>query len=138
MSTSVIASGDNFTAISTCKFDDLMSMKGKVFVKDQVNATGSEISLSMLPPGQGIPFLHSHKQNEEIYIVIKGTGQFMCDSKVFDIKEGDVIRVAPNGARSIRASEKEPLIYICSQSKAGSLEQYAMGDGNLIEGEVKW
>ena len=133
----VIAEGENFTAVSTCKLDDLMSHKGKVFIKDSTKATGNEISLSMLEPRAQVPILHSHKENEETYIIIKGTGQFQVDGKVFDIKEGDVIRVAPAGKRGMRAGDS-PLIYICVQAKENSLTQFGMGDANIFEEEVKW
>ena len=36
--------------------------------------TGAEVSISNLPAGAGVPFVHSHKQNEEIYAVLSGRG----------------------------------------------------------------
>ena len=137
MSEQVIAEGENFTAVSTCKLDDLMSVKGKVFVKDQIHSTGSELSISMLEPRAQVPFLHTHKQNEEVYVILKGTGQFQVDDKIFDVKEGDVIRVAPKGKRGLRAGE-EALTYICIQAKEGSLEHCTGDDGEILEGEPKW
>ena len=137
MSQEVIAEGDNFTAVSTCKLEDLMSVNGKVFVRDQIHSTGSEVSISMLEPRAQVPFIHSHKENEEVYVILKGKGQFQVDGKIFDIKEGDVVRVGPNGKRGMRAGE-EALTYICIQAKEGSLEQCTAGDANILEGEVKW
>ena len=34
---------------------------------DKLSLTGAEISVNNLPAGAGVPFVHSHKQNEEIY-----------------------------------------------------------------------
>ena len=35
---------------------------------DSLSLTGAEISVNNLPAGAGVPFVHSHKKNEEIYI----------------------------------------------------------------------
>ncbi|SEH34558.1 hypothetical protein [Selenomonas sp. KH1T6] len=34
---------------------------------DKLNLTGAEISVNNLPAGAGVPFVHYHKKNEEIY-----------------------------------------------------------------------
>ena len=34
---------------------------------DKLSLTGAEISVNSLPAGAGVPFVHSHKNNEEIY-----------------------------------------------------------------------
>jgi uncharacterized cupin superfamily protein len=34
---------------------------------DVLGLTGAEISINNLPAGAGVPFVHSHKKNEEIY-----------------------------------------------------------------------
>ena len=34
---------------------------------DILGLTGAEVSINNLPAGVGVPFIHSHKQNEEIY-----------------------------------------------------------------------
>ena len=40
---------------------------------DVLGLTGAEISINNLPAGAGVPFVHSHKKNEEIYIIsLKG------------------------------------------------------------------
>lgn len=41
---------------------------------DKLSLTGAEISINNLPAGKGVPFVHSHKQNEEIYVVLSGKG----------------------------------------------------------------
>ena len=34
---------------------------------DKLGLTGAEVSINTLPAGAGVPFVHAHKQNEEIY-----------------------------------------------------------------------
>ena len=99
-------------------------MQGKVFTKDLINSTGTEISFSVLPPKSELPFFHSHIKNEETYIIVKGSGCFQVDEDCFEIKEGSVIRIAPEGKRNMYNSSDEPMIFIVVQSKANSLEEY--------------
>ena len=75
---------------------------GRVTLKEKLALTGSEISINELPPGASVPFVHSHKRNEEVYIILKGKGQFYLDGDEFDVEEGDVIRVDPAGATEFR------------------------------------
>ena len=37
---------------------------------DVLGLTAAEISINNLPAGVGVPFVHSHKKNEEIYIIL--------------------------------------------------------------------
>ena len=37
---------------------------------EALGLTGAEVSINQLPAGAGVPFVHAHKQNEEIYGVI--------------------------------------------------------------------
>ena len=54
----------------------ITGMDGKQFVKDATGATSCEISLGTLPSGTSVPFFHSHKENEENYIILSGAGRF--------------------------------------------------------------
>lgn len=39
---------------------------------ETLSLTGAEVSINTLPAGASVPFVHSHKNNEEIYGVITG------------------------------------------------------------------
>jgi uncharacterized cupin superfamily protein len=71
-----INSGEKFTHTSVGK---LAEFNGKQFLKDTVGTTGCEISFGTIEPGQAAPFFHSHKQNEEIYIILSGAGDFQVN-----------------------------------------------------------
>lgn len=111
--------------------------KGRIMLGAALGLTGCEISVNSTPPGKFIPFVHSHKLNEEVYIIVGGKGVFHVDGKEFAIREGDVIRVAPEGKRAIRAGD-ETLIYICIQAQRGSLTQATMDDGIINEEKASW
>lgn len=102
---------------------------GKAFLKDILELTSCEISVSVLPEGVKLPFNHKHKQNEEVYIFIKGEGFMTLDGEVIEVKEGTCVKVLPDCVRTMEA--KTDLQYICMQAKAGSLEQCGLGDAVL-------
>lgn len=111
----------------------LKGFEGKQFVKEATGATSCEISFGSLPSDAAVPFFHSHRANEENYIILSGAGRFQVDDEVFDIAEGSVIRVSPGCDRNLKCTSDEPMTYICIQAKAGSLEGYTMTDADMTE-----
>lgn len=116
-----------------------LEVEGKIFLNELLQLTSAEISLNTLPPKKSIPFYHKHQLNEEIYIFIRGTGEFQVDDRLFPIQEGTVVRVDPPGERCLRnTSETEELCWIVIQSRAGSYRDRAIEDGIGIEKRVSW
>lgn len=128
----ILNSGDKFAHVSV---GTLHAFEGKQFVKDATGATSCEISFGTLPTGAAVPFFHSHKDNEENYIILSGAGKFQVDDEVFDIAEGSVIRVATNCDRNLKCTSETPMTYICIQAKEGSLGGYTMSDAAVTERE---
>lgn len=110
---------------------------GKRFVGDNLGLTGCEASLNRLPAGRGTPFVHAHKRNEELYIVLRGCGFFYVDGEEFPVCEGSMVRVAPDGARVITAGS-EDLYFICIQAEANSLTQATLEDGYRVDVCASW
>ena len=102
-----INSGEKFTHTSVGK---LAEFNGKQFLKDTVGTTGCEISFGTIEPGQAAPFFHSHKQNEEIYIILSGAGDIQVNDTDFPIDEGSIVRVATACNRSIRCTSTEKML----------------------------
>lgn len=130
----VLNKGDKFAHASV---GSLHGFEGKQFVKDATGATSCEISFGTLPTGGAIPFFHSHKANEENYIILSGSGKFQVNDDVFDVAEGSVVRVATNCDRNIKCTSAEPMTYICIQAKEGSLGGYTMTDAEITGCENK-
>lgn len=112
---------------------------GKVFLNQLLDLTSCEISLNKLPPRTSMPFYHTHRLNEEIYLFLKGTGEFQIDGKVLPISEGTVIRVAQDGERCWRnTSETDDLYYVVVQARASTYEGQTVGDGVGVQKRVSW
>lgn len=100
----------------------------RVELHDTLNLTGAEISINTLPAGVAVPFIHAHKNNEEIYAILSGKGSATIDGEVIELSVGDWLRVAPCAKRQFAASSDTAIQYICIQVKENSLEAYTMGD----------
>lgn len=144
-----IAAGKNYTAASVGKMSEIIEhelpmgpnvLHGKVFVGQAVGATGSELSFQTLVPGQDSGFLHTHKTHEELYIILKGEGQYQVDGEIFPVSEGTVIRVAPAGKRALKNTGKEDMVMLCIQYKANAFgpEDNPLADGDILQEELKW
>jgi cupin domain len=105
---------------------------GRTEFHNQLGLTGAEVSINTLPAGASVPFIHSHKENEEIYIIMDGSGIVIVDGEKIALTKGDVLRVSPNGKRQIFASENESITYACIQVQANSLKEFTENDA-IIE-----
>lgn len=116
-----------------------MKLEGKVFLKQILELTSSEISFNNLSPKKSVPFYHKHRFNEEIYIFVGGTGEFQVDDCVFPITEGSIVRVDPEGERCLRnISDTEDLCWIVIQARVNSLVEKNIEDGLGVQKRVSW
>ena len=72
------------------------------------------------------------------YFFISGKGEFQVDGEIFPIKEGSVVRVAPEGKRSVRNNGLIPLVMLCVQYRSGSFSADDAMDGNILTESVSW
>lgn len=143
-----IASAANFAAINVGKLSELgdyvlnlgpdVKIPGKVFGGAALKATGGEFSFQLFMPGTETGFLHTHKTHEELYFFLGGSGEFQVDGQIFPVSEGSVVRVAPDGKRSVRNNGTEPLIMLCVQYKGDTFTPEDAQDGNILNEAVKW
>lgn len=115
--------------IGTIKEISTKYENGKAFLHDLLGLTSCEISVSTMPAGIKLPFNHKHKNNEEIYIFLKGNGTMILDNNIIEVKEGSCVKVLPIAVRTIES--KTDLEYICIQAKLNSLEQFGLNDAEL-------
>ncbi len=98
---------------------------------DLLHLTGAEISVNALPAGACVPFVHAHKQNEEIYAVLAGKGKAVIDGEEVPLAAGDWVRVSPAAKRQFFAAPDEGIKYFCIQVKENSLGGYTAADALL-------
>lgn len=105
-----------------------MEKDARTELHDKLGLTGAEISVNNLPAGAGVPFVHYHKKNEEIYFVISGKGQAIIDGETVELTAGDWLRVEPKARRQFSAAADEGISFICIQVRENSLEEYTADD----------
>jgi mannose-6-phosphate isomerase-like protein (cupin superfamily) len=77
--------------------------------------------------GYRAPYGHRHREQEEAYVVVSGSGRLRLDDEIVDLKRWDVVRVAPQVARAFEGGpDGLEIIAIGADRPAG-------GDGELVE-----
>lgn len=99
---------------------------------DALSLTGAEVSINRLPAGAGVPFVHAHKQNEEIYGILSGKGRAVIDGEETALAEGDWLKIAPSAKRQFFAASDAGIAFVCIQVKENSLEGYTMTDAEVF------
>jgi uncharacterized cupin superfamily protein len=76
------------------------------FANGDLDAEQIGISLQKVKPGKRHAFAHRHKEAEEVYVVISGSGRVKLDDEVKEVGELDAIRVAPSVTRAFEAGDQ--------------------------------
>ena len=86
------------------------------------------ISYFRYAPGHRNTTGHSHREQEEAYVVIEGSGRLKLDGEIVELREWDVVRVAPATVRAFEAGlEGLAVLAVGSDRPEG-------GDGERVEG----
>jgi mannose-6-phosphate isomerase-like protein (cupin superfamily) len=63
----------------------------------------SGLGYQRIPPGYRFPYGHTHRTQEEVYVVMRGSGRMKLDDEIVAVAEWDVVRVAPGTWRGYEA-----------------------------------
>ena len=106
--------------------------EGRAELHEALSLTGAEVSINSFPAGAGVPFVHSHKNNEEIYGVISGKGTAIIDGDTVEITAGDWLKISPAAKRQFFAANDSGITYICIQVKENSLGGFTVDDAVIL------
>jgi len=81
-------------------------------LRNDLNLQGVGLGLANVPRGKGYTFMHSHGEQEEVYIVLSGSGIIRIEDEDIDLRPGDFVRVAPQAKRALKASDESDLLVI--------------------------
>jgi mannose-6-phosphate isomerase-like protein (cupin superfamily) len=80
----------------------------------------SGLSYQRIPPGYRFPYGHTHAKQEEVYVVVRGSGRMKLDEEIVELREWDAVRVPPGTWRGYEAGpEGLELIVIGAPSLGG-------------------
>ena len=70
---------------------------------DALELENSGLSYQLVPPGYRFPYGHTHKNQEELYVVVRGSGRMKVDDEIVELREWDAVRVPPGSWRGYEA-----------------------------------
>ena len=76
------------------------------FANSDLATEKSGLSYQRLAPGERMPFGHKHGQQEEIYVVVSGSGRVKLDDEIAEVSQWDAIRVSGPTMRAFEAGDE--------------------------------
>jgi len=73
------------------------------FARKHLDSRDLGVSLFRYAPNLRSPMAHSHREQEEAYVVAAGSGRVLLDDELVELKQWDVVRVAPEVVRAFEA-----------------------------------
>jgi mannose-6-phosphate isomerase-like protein (cupin superfamily) len=73
------------------------------FAREDIEAKQFGLSLQRLKPDQRMPFGHRHGEQEEVYVVVAGSGRIKVEEEVLELAQWDAVRVDAELVRNLEA-----------------------------------
>jgi mannose-6-phosphate isomerase-like protein (cupin superfamily) len=97
------------------------------FAREHIDSEHLGVSYFRYGPGYRAPYGHRHREQEEAYVIVAGSGRMRLDDEIIDLRQWDVVRVAPNVVRGFEGGpEGIEIIAIGTDRPEG-------GDGEMIK-----
>jgi mannose-6-phosphate isomerase-like protein (cupin superfamily) len=116
----------NYTKVNLLELEDGVGdqapeIEGR-FGRTALGSRDLGVSHFRYAPGFRSEMAHRHREQEEVYVVVAGSGRVLVDGEVIELTRWDAVRVAPEG---VRAFESGP----------GGLEVIAVGGPKPEDGD---
>ncbi|HEY3866435.1 MAG TPA: hypothetical protein VGL54_10170 [Solirubrobacteraceae bacterium] len=97
----------SFTTVNLLEVDDSVGerapgIEGR-FARKHLDSRDLGVSLFRYAANLRSPMAHSHREQEEAYVVVAGSGRVLLDGEVQELRQWDVLRVAPEVVRAFEA-----------------------------------
>jgi mannose-6-phosphate isomerase-like protein (cupin superfamily) len=83
------------------------------FARGALELEQSGLTYFRLAPGVRPPWGHSHSTQEEIYLLVSGSGRVKLDDVVIELKPWDALRIPPGVMRSFEGGSEGAEIVAC-------------------------
>ncbi len=92
----------------------------------------SGLSYQRIPPDYRFPYGHTHKEQEEIFVVVGGSGRMKLDDEIVEVAKWDAVRVSPGTWRGYEAGPEglEILVFGAPSLRGNPRED--------VEGQRDW
>jgi uncharacterized cupin superfamily protein len=89
------------------RFDDAPDLEFRS-ATDALELEKPGLSYQRVPPGSRFPYGHTDKKQEEVYVVLRGSGRMKVDDEIVELREWDAVRVPPGCAARLRGRAGGP------------------------------
>jgi mannose-6-phosphate isomerase-like protein (cupin superfamily) len=97
------------------------------FGRSHLDSEHLGVSFFRYAPGFRSPLGHHHREQEEVYVVVAGSGRMKLDDDIVELRQWSAVRVAPPVTRALEAGpEGLELIVVGSDRPEG-------GDGVMTQ-----
>ncbi len=97
------------------------------FARKHLDSDHLGVSYFRYPANFKAPYGHRHREQEEAYVVVEGSGRMRCDDEIVELSQWDVVRVAPSVVRGFEGGpDGLTLIAIGNDRPEG-------GDGEMVQ-----
>ena len=99
----------DYARINIDDVDDLAAQYGMGelgearYLREDVGAEAIGLTYYRMNPGRRTGFGHRHREAEEMYVVLSGSGRVKVADEILDLRPRDVVRVAPAAVREFEA-----------------------------------
>jgi quercetin dioxygenase-like cupin family protein len=120
----------SYTTINLQEIDDAVGdrapgIEGR-FARKHLDSRDLGVSLFTYAPNLRSPVGHKHGEQEEAYVVVDGSGRLLLDDEVLELRQWDVVRVAPHVVRGFEAGPDGLEVIAVGGTKPED------GDGELV------
>jgi mannose-6-phosphate isomerase-like protein (cupin superfamily) len=116
----------NFRDVDNSAGDSAAGFEAR-FARKHLDSDHLGVSYFHYPENFKATMGHRHREQEEAYVVVEGSGRMRLDDEIIELRQWDVIRVAPSVVRAFEGGpEGLGLIAIGADRPEG-------GDGERVE-----
>jgi mannose-6-phosphate isomerase-like protein (cupin superfamily) len=113
------------------KFDGSPDLEFRLATK-ALGLEHSGLGYQRLPPNYRFPYGHTHKRQEETYLVIRGSGRMKLDDDVVEVEQWDAVRVPPGTWRGYESGPEGLEILVIGAPNLGENPR------DDVKGERDW
>ncbi len=90
-------------------------------INERVESKNLKFNIRILEPGKYSYPYHSHRNSEEIFVILEGTAKLRTPEGIQEVRAGDVIffEMGPNGAHQLKNNGREPCKYVDIRTDLG-------------------
>jgi mannose-6-phosphate isomerase-like protein (cupin superfamily) len=95
----------DYTIVNLKEIDDSAAERGPTlearFARKHLDSEHLGVSYFRYGPGFRSPLGHSHREQEEVYVVVGGSGRIKLNDEIVELRPWDLVRVAPQTVRAL-------------------------------------